>query len=223
MSSMRKMSAVGLVWLLLFSARFAFAQSAQSVAAAKKEGGKVVVYTSMETFTADALKKSFEAKTGLQMEYWRGGSTEVLDRVLSEHRVGKPGYDVVAITGDHMRLMANEGAIGKYQSPSFKAFAKEAIDPVLGARYRNIMYGVIYNKAMLKAGEYPKTLEDIVKPEYRGKLVMPHPTGHTLTTQWLASLDKIMPKQRVEKFIRDLAAAKPVFAESIVPSAAKVG
>ena len=54
------------------------------------------------------------------MEYWRGGSTEVLDRVLSEHRVGKPGFDVVAITGDHMRLMANEGAIGKYESPSLK-------------------------------------------------------------------------------------------------------
>ncbi len=57
-------------------------QSAQMVAAAKKEGGKVIVYTSMETFTADALKKAFEAKTGLQMEYWRGGSTEVLDRSL---------------------------------------------------------------------------------------------------------------------------------------------
>ena len=131
---MRKMSAVGLVWLLLFSARFAFAQSAQSVAAAKKEGGKVVVYTSMETFTADALKKSFEAKTGLQMEYWRGGSTEILDRVLSEHRVGKPQFDVVATTGDHMRLMAKGSAFGKYQSPSLKGFAKDAIDPELGAR-----------------------------------------------------------------------------------------
>ncbi|HLN86945.1 MAG TPA: extracellular solute-binding protein, partial [Candidatus Limnocylindrales bacterium] len=208
---------------LMVDSQAAFGQSAQAVAAAKKEGGKVIMYTSMETFTADALKAAFEKTTGLQMEYWRGGSTEVLDRVLSEHRVGKPQFDVVAITGDHMRLMANEGAIGKYQSPSMKAFAKEAIDPVLGARYRNIMYGVIFNKNQLKPSEYPKTLEDIVKPEYRGKLVMPHPTGHTLTTQWLASLDKIMPKQRAEKFIYDLAAAKPIFAESIVPSADKVG
>jgi len=220
---MRKHSALLLGWLLLLNGQCVFGQSAQTVAAAKKEGGRVVLYTSMETFTADALKAAFEKKTGLQVDYWRGGSTEVLDRVLSEHRVGKPGFDVVAITGDHMRLMANEGALGKYQSPSLKAFAKDAIDPLLGARYRNIMYGVIYNKSMLKPGEYPKTLEDIVKPEYRGKLVMPHPTGHTLTTQWLASLDKIMPKARAEKFIHDLAAAKPVFAESIVPAADKVG
>lgn len=220
---MRKLLALLAGCLTILQAPALHAQSAQAVAAAKKEGGKVILYTSMETFTADALKAAFEKKTGLQIDYWRGGSTEVLDRVLSEHRVGKPGFDVVAITGDHMRLMANEGAIGKYDSPSLKAFAKEAIDPVLGARYRNIMYGVIYDKKQLKAGEYPKTLEDIVKPEYRGKLVMPHPTAHTLTTQWLGSLDKIMPKQRVEKFIRELAAAKPVFAESIVPAADKVG
>ena len=220
---MRKVFALlfGLLWLLNGSA--AFGQTAQMIAAAKKDGGKVIVYTSMETFTADALKKAFEAKTGLQMEYWRGGSTEVLDRVLAEHRVGKPLFDVVATTGDHMHLMAKGGAFVKYESPSLKGFAQDAIDPTLGARYRNVLYGVIYNKAGIKASEAPKTLEDVVKPAYRGKLVMPHPVNHTLTTQWLASLDKIMPKARAEKFIRDLAAAKPIFVESIVPAADRVG
>jgi iron(III) transport system substrate-binding protein len=220
---MRKLSAVLFGLLLLLNGSAAFSQTAQMIAAAKKEGGKVTVYTSMETFTADALKKAFEAKTGLQMEYWRGGSTEILDRVLSEHRVGKPQFDVVATTGDHMRLMAKGGAFAKYQSPSFKGFAKDAIDAELGARYRNVLYGVIYDKNQIKSSQAPKTLEDVVRPEYRGKLVMPHPTGHTLTTQWLASLDKIMPKPRAEKFIRDLAAAKPIFAESIVPAADRVG
>jgi iron(III) transport system substrate-binding protein len=209
-------------WLVL-NPGGVFAQSPQAVAAAKKEGGKVIVYTSMETFTADALKKAFETKTGLQMEYWRGGSTEVLDRVLAEHRVGKPLFDVVATTGDHMHLMAKNGAFVPYESPSLKGFAKDAIDPTLGARYRNVLYGVIYNKAGIKASEAPKTLEDVTKPQYRGKLVMPHPVNHTLTTQWLASLDKILTKPRAEKFIRELAAAKPIFVESIVPAADRVG
>jgi iron(III) transport system substrate-binding protein len=209
--------------LMLLASETVFSQDAKLIDAAKKEGGKVIVYTSMETFTADAIKAAFEKKTGLQMEYWRGGSTEVLDRSLAEFRVGKPLFDVVAMTGDHMHLLAKEGVFVKYQSPSFKGFAKDAIDPNLGARYRNVLYGVIYNKASIKASEAPKTLEDIVKPEYRGKLVMPHPVNHTLTTQWLASLDKIMPKPRAEKFIRDLAAAKPIFVESIVPAADRVG
>jgi iron(III) transport system substrate-binding protein len=210
-------------FFLVVGVGIGFAQTQQMIAAAKKDGGKVIVYTSMETFTADALKKAFEAKTGIQMEYWRGGSTEVLDRSLAEFRVGKPLFDVVAMTGDHMHLLAKDGVFQKYESPSLKGFAKDAIDPVLGARYRNILYGVIYNKAMIKAAEAPKTLLDVVNPEFRGKLVMPHPVNHTLTTQWLASLDKIMPKERAEKFIRDLAAARPIFVESIVPAADRVG
>lgn len=211
-----------LLALIFLCAQSAWAQDAKLVAAAKKEGGKVVVYGSMETFTAEAIKNAFEKRTGLTMEYWRGSSTEVMDRALSEHRVGKPIFDVVATTGDHMHLMAKAGAFAKYTSPSFKGFAKDAIDPVLGARYRNVLYGVIYNRGV-KGFDAPKTLEDVAQPQYHGKLVMPHPVNHTLTTQWLASLDKIMPKARAEKFIRDLAAAKPIFVESIVPAADRVG
>src|SRR5687767_11795898 len=109
-------------WLVICAAPSAFGQTAKLVEAAKKEGGKVIVYTSMETFTADALKKAFESKTGLQMEYWRGSSTEVMDRALSEHRVGKPIFDVVATTGDHMHLMFKQGAFTRYDSPSLKGF-----------------------------------------------------------------------------------------------------
>ena len=219
---MRKISALLLGWLLIFSGQAVFAQNAKLIEAAKKEGGKVIVYTTMESFTADAIKAAFEKKTGLQVEYWRGGVTDVLTRVLSEHRVGKPVFDVVGIVGDHMQLMAKEGALVKYESPSLKGFTKDAIDPILGARYRNILFGVIYNKNEIKASEAPKTLEDVVKPEYRGKLVMPHPTNHTATTQWLASLDKIMPKARAEKFIHDLAAAKPIFVENTIPASERV-
>lgn len=220
---MRRISTLLLGWLLFFVAPSSFAQNANLIEAAKKEGGKVVLYTSLETFTADAIKNAFEKKTGLQMEYWRGGATELVDRVLGEHRVGKPLFDVVATSGDPMRLVAKEGAFAKYESPSFKGFARDAIDPDLGARYRNVLYGVIYDRNNLKASEMPKTLEDVVKPQYRGKLVMPHPINHILTTQWLASLDKIMPKPRAEKFIRELGAAKPIFVDSIVPAADRVG
>jgi len=219
---MRKISALLIGWLLIFSGQALFAQNPKLIEAAKKEGGKVIVYTTMEPFTLDAIKAAFEKRTGLQVEFWRSGITEVLTRALSEHRAGKITFDVIGIPGDHMQLMAKEGALVKYDSPSLKGFPKDAIDPILGARYRNILFGVIYNKDDIKASDAPKTLEDVVKPEYRGKLVMPHPITHTTTTQWLASLDKIMPKARAEKFIRDLAAAKPIFVENTIPVAERV-
>jgi iron(III) transport system substrate-binding protein len=96
------------------------------------------------------------------------------------------------------------------------------MDPELGPRYRNVLYGIVYNKSVIKPADAPKSLEDLTKPQYKGKFVMPDPINHTLTTQWLASLDKIMGKDRADKFIRDLAAAKPIFVESIVPAADRV-
>src|SRR2546429_7106113 len=110
---MRRLSTLFFGWLLIFGAPSAFGQTATLIEAAKKEGGKVIVYTSMETFTADALQKAFQSKTGLQMEYWRGGSTEVIDRGLGEHRVGKPIFRGVGATGDHMQLMFKESGVTK--------------------------------------------------------------------------------------------------------------
>ena len=51
---MRTIAALIIGCLVLANGPSAFGQSAQSIAAAKKEGGKIILYTSMETFTADA-------------------------------------------------------------------------------------------------------------------------------------------------------------------------
>jgi ABC-type Fe3+ transport system substrate-binding protein len=66
---------------------------------------------------------------------------------------------------------------------------------------------------MIKPDDAPKSMEDILKSQFRGKLVMPDPTQHTTTTEWVASMPKLMGKEKGEKFIRDLAAAKPLLVE----------
>ncbi|HME61313.1 MAG TPA: extracellular solute-binding protein, partial [Candidatus Binatia bacterium] len=149
-------------------------------------------------------------------------ATKVMDRALSESRAGKPVVDIVLTNDNPMQIMFKEGLFAKYDSPSAKEFPKEAIDPNLGARYRNVIIGVVYNKDIIKPADAPKSLEDLVKPQYRGKLVMPDPTQHTTTTQWVASLDKLMGKEKAAKFIRDLAAQKPILVESLLPAAERV-
>jgi iron(III) transport system substrate-binding protein len=121
-----------------------------------------------------------------------------------------------------MQIMQKEGIFAKYDSPSAKEFTKESIDPNLGPRYRNVIIGVVYNKSALSPADYPKSLEDLTKPQYRGKIVMPDPTQHTTTTQWVASLEKLMGKEKAEKYIRDLAATKPILVESLLPAAERV-
>jgi iron(III) transport system substrate-binding protein len=75
---------------------------------------------------------------------------------------------------------------------------------------------------MIKPDDVPKSMEDILKSQFRGKLVMPDPTQHTTTTEWVASMEKLMGKEKGDKFIRDLAAAKPLLVESLLPAAERV-
>jgi ABC-type Fe3+ transport system substrate-binding protein len=56
----------------------------------------------MESSISDGIAAAFKKKTGLEMEYWRGSSTKVLDRALSEHRAGKPLFDVAITIADPM-------------------------------------------------------------------------------------------------------------------------
>ena len=192
-------------------------QDVKLIDAAKKEGGKVVVYSSMESSISDGIAAGFKKKTGLEMEYWRGSSTKVLDRALSEHRAGKPLFDVAITIADPMFLMQREGVFAKYESPAAADYPKSLIDPNLGPNYRTLLIGIVYNTAAIKPADAPKSFEDLVKPQFKGKVIMPDPTQHTTTTQWVASLPKLMGKDRADKFIRDLAATKPILAESLLP------
>ena len=67
---------------------------------------------------------------------------------------------------------------------------------------------------MIKPEDAPKSMEDLLQPKFRGKLVMPDPTQHTTTLQWVASLEKIMGKENADRFVRDLAATKPLLVGS---------
>jgi iron(III) transport system substrate-binding protein len=214
-------SVIGLLAVAVFAGGTAFGQSQALVDAGKKEG-KVVVYGSLESETTETIGKAFTKKTGIQVEYWRASATKVMDKAMTEYRAGKPLFDVMATNDNPMQIMHKEGIFAKYDSPSAKGFPKDAIDPNLGPRYRNVIIGIVYNKGVIKPADAPKSLEDLLKPQYRGKIVMPDPTQHTTTTQWVASLHKLMGPEKAEKFIRDLAATKPILVESLLPAAERV-
>jgi iron(III) transport system substrate-binding protein len=150
-----------LVFILL---KIAAAQDAKLIEAAKKEGGKVVVYGSLDSDTGDAIGNAFQKKTGIKMDYWRASSTKVMDRAASEFRAGRPLFDVLINNASPMQILFKEGIVSKYSSPSASGFSKDVIDRDLGPRYRNVVIGIIYHKEVVKPADAPQSLEDLVKP-----------------------------------------------------------
>lgn len=200
----------------------AYAQDAKLIEAAKKESGAIIAYGSMEQTQAEPIIEAFQKKTGLRAEYWRSSATKAMERALTELRAGKALFDVMVNNSGATHLMHKEGVLAKYNSPVAKAYPKEVIDPDVGPSYRHAPIGILYNKSMIKPADAPKSLEDLLNAKYRGKLVMPDPTQHTTTLQWVGSLYKIMGKEKADKFIRELGATKPTLVESFAPAAERV-
>ena len=66
-------------WLigLLLPPNLLLGQDGKLVDAAKKEGGKVVVYGSLENDTMDMIAAALKKKTGLETDYWQIGREHV--------------------------------------------------------------------------------------------------------------------------------------------------
>jgi iron(III) transport system substrate-binding protein len=218
---MIRQTAIALLASFLISLT-ANAQDAKLIETAKKESGAIVAYGSLESNSVEPIVEAFKKKTGLTVEYWRASATKVMDRALSEFRAGKSVFDVMVNNSGAIHVMKKEGLFAKYISPAAKAFAKEVIDPQVGPVYRNTPVGIIYNKGQVSTADAPKSLEDLLDPKYKGKFVMPDPTQHTTTLQWLSSLYKIMGNEKADRFIRALGATKPLMVESFAPSAERV-
>jgi iron(III) transport system substrate-binding protein len=211
-------------WVVLFAvatiaglaARADVMAQQANVEAAKKEG-RVVVYGSVVPQAMDGLHRGFENKYGIKVEYWRGDSTKVSERALTEWRTGKPGFDVIEANRGVQLIMKAEGLFAKYIPPAsekFPAHVKEK--DALITPWRVLPISILYNTELVKAGDIPKTFDDLLNPKWTGKITLPDPTRHTTTAQFLANLEQFK-KDKWLDYVKALAKQKPVLVESLAP------
>jgi ABC-type Fe3+ transport system substrate-binding protein len=187
-----------------------------NVEAAKKEG-PVVVYGAQVPQAMDGVNKGFEKKYGIKVEYWRGSSTQVAERALSEFRAGKPGYDVVEGNRGVQLIMRDEGLFAKFIPPSSDKFpAKFKEKDGMITPWRALPISILYNTELVKPNEVPKTLDDLLNPKWTGKLSVPDPTRHTTTAQFLWNLSKLKGDKWLD-YVKALAKQKPILVESLAP------
>ena len=101
---------------------------AGNVEAAKKEG-KVVVYGSVPPQSMEGLHQAFKKKYGIDIEYWRGSSTQVSERALTEWRAGRPAFDIAEGNRGVQLIMKGEGLFQKFIPPSSEKFPPPDLPP----------------------------------------------------------------------------------------------
>ena len=189
---------------------------AGNVEAAKKEG-KVVVYGSVPPQSMEGLHQAFKKKYGIDIEYWRGSSTQVSERALTEWRAGRPAFDIAEGNRGVQLIMKDEGLFQKFIPPASEKFpARFKEKDGLITPWRVLPISILYNTELVKPAELPKTFDDLLSPKWTGKITIPDPTRHTTTAQFLWNLEKFKGDKWLD-YVKALAKQKPILVESLAP------
>ena len=193
---MRKLSTCFVFATLLLAAQ-CFVQpllaqnTADLVEAAKKEG-EVTFYGAITINSAKRISDLFEKKYGITIKHWRGDATEIVNRVLTEARAGRPTFDVTLGNEAVMQALDERKLLAVFDPPAAKNYPKQFRDPDLRmTAWRVLPYGINYNHQLLKTEEAPKTFEDLLLPKWKGKFGLANPGIHVTTLQFVLSLEKL--------------------------------
>ena len=201
-----------LVWLGLASA--SHAQTTASIAlyegadrqtklveGAKKEGS-LTLYATTPIEYLRVIMAGFEKKYGVKVNLWRSRSENVLQRIISESRGGKPAFDVVECITPPMEALHKEGLLQRVSAPVHGELQPWALPAHREwAATQLYMFVQSYNTDKVKIEDLPKSYTDLLDPKWKGKLSM-EASDH----EWFAEVIKQMGAEKGEKFWRDLVA-----------------
>lgn len=199
----------------------AFAADTDLLQKAKAEG-KVSFYANITA--VQPIMDAFNAETGLEGKYTRISTSKFLPTVLTEFQAGKLMADVLQAPLPVMEMLKAQGVLASYKSPAAAGYPDwtRKDDKIQGFGIEYV--GLIYNKELVKPADVPKRYEDLTDPKWKNKIVMANPGSHATTISWLIGLKENVYKSEAEwmKFVKGLAANKPMLVKSFGPTPAPV-
>src|SRR4051794_848048 len=188
------------MFLLAYGAAPTFAADPVDMAAAKREG-KVVWYCSVPVETAQKVSNMFEQQTGIKVELFRSGGSNILRRFQQEADGGKVFVDVLTHSEPAAaRLMTKKGLFVPFKATDFDKAPAEVKDPdgYHVAQRLNAMAMYVRDDKLAQA-DRPKTWADLTNPKYKGKMVMADPSFSSLLVTIVGMLAKEHGWQYFEK------------------------
>jgi iron(III) transport system substrate-binding protein len=172
-------------------------------------GPQVVVYTSVDDEFVRPVAERFQKETGIQVnlvpDTEETKSTGLVNRLIAEK--ARPQADVFW-SGDPVRaaLLKAKGVTAPYHSPQAEGLPKLYSDPEghwtgFSARAKVLMY----NKDLVKEGQEPKSVRDLLDPRFRGMACLANPLFGT-TSMYAAALFQVLGDDKAKQFFEDFAA-----------------
>lgn len=168
--------------------------------------GKLLFYAGLQEDHSAMIAEEFERETGIKTEFVRLSSGETIARLRAEKEnmtasvwYGGPVDGIIAAS--------EEGLIEPYQSPESANIYEEYQDPEHKWTGLYVGYlGFVGNKKLLdeKGISMPTSWADLLKPEFKGEIVVAHPGSSGTAYTMLATLVQLMGEDEAFKYLQQL-------------------
>lgn len=173
-----------------------------------KAEGKITWYTSLAGASYKQLAAAFEAKyPGVKVESYRATRQEMSARVLAEAQSKRYIADTFETTIPLLKLLKESGMLIPYYFPTQAKYPEHVKEKgPKGLFYwaidRESHIGLAYNKNLIPPQLAPKSYQDLLRPELKGKIGFAgSDTGVTVVGAML--------KFKGEEFVKKLRAQSP--------------
>jgi iron(III) transport system substrate-binding protein len=161
----------------------AWAQSAELVNQAKKEGGEVILYTTMTVGDFEHFSKAFKEKyPGLNLRHVYLSSSRQTARVMQEFRAGRVQGDVLGNSPEPLLYLKQQGVLGQYRSAETKNLLPGAWDN--DGFWSGITTDLLvtgFNPRLLSKSAVPKNYDDYLRPQYKSQIAVNRGVPYPLT------------------------------------------
>ncbi len=149
--------------------------SADVISKAKAEG-KVVLYTSLETTDAETVLKDFaKAYPEIKVNLNRKSSSAILTQFATEAKAGTYLADILETGGIDVAGPIKDGYTQPFADKVPAAKALPAGFVQLNGQFVNARSAVetfAWNTTLVKAGEEPKSWQDLLDPKWKGQILV---------------------------------------------------
>ena len=177
---------IRIAFLLLssvFLPAFAWGQTAELINQVKKEGGEVILYTTMTVGDFQHFNKAAKEKYPfLNVRHVYLSSGRQAARVQQEFRAGRVQADVLGNSPEPLLYFKQQGVLGTYLSSETKNLLKGAWDP--DGYWSGITTDLLvtgFNPRLISRAAAPKNYDDYLKPQFKGQLAVNRGVPYPLT------------------------------------------
>jgi iron(III) transport system substrate-binding protein len=169
------------------------------IAGAKKER-VVSIYGSTVAEDMRPVSDAFRKKYGIDFNYWRASSEQLVQRAVNENRAGRCLVDGFATVAAELETLHREKLLLAVKTPATADLAPLAVRPhgAWVATRLNI-FSASYNTNLVKREEAPKTYEDLKDPRWKGRLAV-----EASDFDWFGTIAMKMGEEKGVKLFRDI-------------------